>query len=1303
MFGQVCGLVVTGLLSLATEVACSVSVGNQAMFATELSGTAAVIELTSGMSLMGTTGTGNMDPMGTGAALTIERSGSPQPVSRIVEIIGGHFTVSGGGGSQTGCYGGGRCMFQCFSVGFSSVATFRNFILTDCQSSIQGAGIGIGQASLVTLIDSRITFSGTLSMGGAIYASADSLIELERSELSNCWASMGGGLGLNEASLAVKTSKVWKNTASIIGGGVYAMNTNYVYPTILVVSSSNVTQNTAGTDGGGLYLSAGANATIEDTVVASNSGTRGAGLFIDGSSHASLSRCTIELNSATYIGGGFYVDGSETVLALATCSTTRNRVTGAAQLFDSGSGAGFFIAGGTVKQTDCRVEANIASGRFFSAPDGANCFSVGGCIYSPNFPGDYNNAANCTWEIEFFGTLSSPAFNTQPGADTLTLRARTSGGAPGSQTTVTTSYSAIQGPDRVSVLVGNSLSFTSDRRITRSGFEVCFDQLASGGGLFIGSGKVSLVNTTVLGNSATQYGGAIYAKGGSLALVGADVVENTAAAGSGVYFNSGAMAAVGLTFSGTLAGSSAPGASCDSPCAAGNYGECDVASAAAPNCFVNCRCLECPAGRASSAEAATSVETCVSCGAGQVSAAGATACASCPTGKYASSNVSDTGGGLEVQVSVGAVICQACPPGYFASGEASIVCQACGAGTASPGANSICITCGIGEYSPAAAPACLNCSAGFFAAVAKSGACTACPAGAHAASPGSAACAACAKGRAQGATGQAECVDCLPGLSAPRPASAACEDCPGDEFSTRGAASCELCNKGFFRDTSAGACEPCVDGIVCDTDGAATLETMALRANYWRIHPLSTEIHACPLPKACGGTGGVESRRLKTTHDPYCREGYQGVLCAVCAPDFYFNADKRGCTSCEGEGGDAQRATNSNTMKLVMGVFFLALVLAASFQIWGRLSSNQEPTGNSRRLKDLLGSYERQSGKARIDRGGSRTFERKDTSGGRQDKETTTQVIPTGFATVTKIAKTVTTISSVETTTVTRIKPSTKLGAFVQAAKKAQTKLKALVSFGQITANIGFNCNMSFPGMFEQILHGLSFLNLDLVPSLGLHCNFPNFDYVGKMVVVTVAPIVLAVLLGVAYLAVLLKSKTNEKVAADRYSLPEDLARDFTTSELSGLRKLFAKLDVPRDGTVGREKLRKGALELYPDLASEEVDAKVAEALQGLTEEELKGGLGFAEFAAAMCRSRHADPGTRPCAFVSLMDEMAATLKETHGQSVINAFLLLTYLVLVNTSTALFHFLKASFVPLMESSRTAFYFVLRSIVFAPPQ
>jgi len=49
----------------------------------------------------------------------------------------------------------------------------------------------------------------------------------------------------------------------------------------------------------------------------------------------------------------------------------------------------------------------------------------------------------------------------------------------------------------------------------------------------------------------------------------------------------------------------------------------------------------------------------------------------------------------------------------------------------------------------------------------------------------------------------------------------------------------------------------------------------------------------------------------------------------------------------------------------------------------------------------------------------------------------------------------------------------------------------------------GFNCSITFPLTYEHVLSFLTFVNLEIVPFLGLQCWFVEFDYIDGMMTTT--------------------------------------------------------------------------------------------------------------------------------------------------------------------------------------------------------
>ena len=289
-----------------------------------------------------------------------------------------------------------------------------------------------------------------------------------------------------------------------------------------------------------------------------------------------------------------------------------------------------------------------------------SCSAVGGCFYSPNYPDDYEAGSSCEYEAQGNGTLKVVTFNTEEEFDNLTING--------------VEYSGRVGPECVYVFKNDVLKFSADVYTESSGYEICFSETSSGGGLYVIGGSTQLNNVNISNNVASHHGGGLYVDGGSVDLEACTFGHNMAASGKEVHFISGEFKASdlgvdgnGLLFEGASAYS---GTECSSACKQGTWGNCTLLLGT-ENCYANCQCQNCPAGSISSTVGATSHSVCTQCGAGQIPDSTCTSCSSCPPGIFATDSLTDESGGVSRQVALGATSCNACPRGRFAS---ALVC-----------------------------------------------------------------------------------------------------------------------------------------------------------------------------------------------------------------------------------------------------------------------------------------------------------------------------------------------------------------------------------------------------------------------------------------------------------------------------------------------------------------------------------------------------------------------------------------------------------------------------------------------------
>ena len=315
------------------------------------------------------------------------------------------------------------------------------------------------------------------------------------------------------------------------------------------------------------------------------------------------------------------------------------------------------------------------------------CSAIGGCFYSPNYPSDYNAFSACEYETQGNGTLNVITFNTEENYDYLLLNDK--------------KYNGREGPECVDVIDKEIIKFSADIYTESSGFEICFSETSSGGGLYVIGGTVYLNNVTIASNTVSHRGGGLYVDSGNVYLEACVLENNMAASGNEVHFISGEFKASDLSVVGNgvlVEGASAhSGIECSSACKHGTWGNCTLLLGT-ENCFANCHCDKCPAGATSNAVGATSQSVCTQCGAGQVPDSTGTSCSSCPPGTFTTDSLTYESGGVSRQVALGATSCNACPRGRFAAHSSALVCQRCATGRSSSLGSSNCTLCDANYY-----------------------------------------------------------------------------------------------------------------------------------------------------------------------------------------------------------------------------------------------------------------------------------------------------------------------------------------------------------------------------------------------------------------------------------------------------------------------------------------------------------------------------------------------------------------------------------------------------------------------------
>ena len=267
-----------------------------------------------------------------------------------------------------------------------------------------GGAIFASMASVVTIVDSRLYLNKAVNteddkmraFGGCIFASSSSLVVLGSSIHRNSAEAgdgKGGGWFIDRGSVEIDRSEIVANTATTSGGGMMMRDEAY-----LQVSSSQFLDNAAGVEGGALSIQLKSTANITHSQVVNNSASQrncsrpdvvslGGGIFVSDRSTLRLSSSILLRNIAKGCsgapgGGAIYVIQSR--LTVRSCDAGDN----AAQGLRAAVSAGGFIHVGAPSYldiTDSRIYKNQASlGGAIYAEYGRSNVTIAACDLRSN-------------------------------------------------------------------------------------------------------------------------------------------------------------------------------------------------------------------------------------------------------------------------------------------------------------------------------------------------------------------------------------------------------------------------------------------------------------------------------------------------------------------------------------------------------------------------------------------------------------------------------------------------------------------------------------------------------------------------------------------------------------------------------------------------------------------------------------------------------------------------------------------------------------------------------------------------------
>ena len=467
------------------------------------------------------------------------------------------FISNSGGNDETGnnVRGGGAYLQE------ESHATLLNvsFIGNSLVGSGKGAGLNVDENSNVTangivLADNTAFFAAGLFVGQGCHGTFDNVLATGNE------ASYGAAIGVFIGGRPTfTTGRVAKNTASLWGAGAIVYTGAHAY-----FDQFSFEENEAEI-GAGIFMYSQSSAVVDNSRVLSNKASKfGAGLRLDDRSSLSVSNTRISHNVATLGGGGGHVTTGAELTSSGGVSFVNNTAADGAGLLCDGGDHG----GGNVIMSDVVFTENKAHGL------GGAMHLTGACGVQIGGSSAFNqnqalSGSSCRAEHAVGGGAFALEPNTEAAPTTLTIDGPTTvnensapngGGifvipAPvaadvnsprGAQVRITSATladnvaSGCDGSVRGSggalhVVAGNhTLSATTIDSNTA---------LHDGGAVFTAADAAMTIESTDLSaNEASRHGGAVAHTGAKLKVMMGTISENRAVNGGGVYIGGDANA-----------------------------------------------------------------------------------------------------------------------------------------------------------------------------------------------------------------------------------------------------------------------------------------------------------------------------------------------------------------------------------------------------------------------------------------------------------------------------------------------------------------------------------------------------------------------------------------------------------------------------------------------------------------------------------------------------------------------------------------------------------------------------------------
>ncbi len=432
-----------------------------------------------------------------------------------VTIMGGAPPVGSGGGISNN----------------NSDLTLINVAVVSNTAPIGGGGISlIGSDAVLTMDEDCLLARNKADYGGGLSISYDAQALLDGGRIvSNTASTLGGGVNAYHADITLNGVQIISNTSSSHGGGAYLYG-------VATMDGGAILSNTASASGGGLYVQGTFTQTGQSVIAHNTALQRGGGVYaLSGNVVLNGGRIThnrvTDTGDDTYGGGGVYVRGSNVALIQTGSHTiVENSV--------AMHGGGMYVGEG--------ARATLNGGQILSNTAGKNgggVYLYSGAALTQTAGLIAHNAAEGTDTSDGGGGIYSRYENALrlSGGQVLENQANRGGGL----------YVQLGSFDLLGAeIVGNHADLFGGGVYagylgwsTRTeGGRIISNTAEYGGGLYAIAGSVTLERGQIVGNHASVEGGGVYhdTDGGSfyvLTIINTTISGNTASDDGGALVN----------------------------------------------------------------------------------------------------------------------------------------------------------------------------------------------------------------------------------------------------------------------------------------------------------------------------------------------------------------------------------------------------------------------------------------------------------------------------------------------------------------------------------------------------------------------------------------------------------------------------------------------------------------------------------------------------------------------------------------------------------------------------------------------